>query len=111
VEFAVNPVAVNRPKTIFHELGHIVLGHTMPSSQGEYGHHRGLMEGEAEGTALIVMQELGLLDEETAAHMRGYVQHWMRGEHYRDKSARHIFSAADAILRAGRAAVATAGDF
>ena len=48
------------------------------------------------------MNELGKLDDETASHMRGYVQHWMQGETFTEKAARHIFSIADAILRAGR---------
>ncbi len=107
LEFAINPVAYNPQKTKFHEWAHIILGHTMPSVHAEYAEHRGLMEGEAEGTALIVMKELGLLDDDTAARMRGYVQHWMQDETYTDKAAQRIFKAADAILRAGRVVEAT----
>lgn len=107
-EFAINPIAVNRPKTIFHELGHIVLGHTLPSLHAKYAQHRGPMEGEAEITALIVMNEVGLLDDETASHMRGYVQHWMQDETFTEQAARRIFRAAEAILRAGRVTQDTA---
>ena len=109
LEFAINPVAVNPTKTKFHEWAHIILGHTMPSVHAEYAEHRGLMEGDAEGTALIVMKELGLLDDETAGHMRGYVQHWMGEDSFTDKAAQRIFKAADAILRAGRVASAPIG--
>jgi hypothetical protein len=102
LEYAVNPVAADPRKTTFHEVGHIVGGHTLPGHHAEYLEHRGLMEGEAEGSALLVMNELGVLDDETVSHMRGYVQHWMQGETFTEKAARHIFSIADAILRAGR---------
>jgi hypothetical protein len=30
VEFAINPIAGSRTKTRFHELAHIMLGHTLP---------------------------------------------------------------------------------
>lgn len=56
LEYAVSPIAHNRLKTIFHELGHIVLGHTMPSSHEEYVYHRGLMEAEAEIAAMLCMK-------------------------------------------------------
>ena len=36
VEFAINPLAANRNKTVFHELGPIVLGHSLPGHHEEY---------------------------------------------------------------------------
>lgn len=103
VEFAINPIAVNRTKTVFHELGHIVLGHTLPHHLDEYATHRGLMEFQAEATAYLVMNELELMDEDIASHSRGYIQHWLHDEHPSDRAIQHVFRATDAILRAGRA--------
>jgi hypothetical protein len=105
LEFAVNPMAVNPSKTTFHELGHIVLGHTLPHHYEEYQTHRGVMEFQAEATAYLLMNELELMDDETAAHSRGYIRHWLGEEHPPDQAIRQVFTAADRILRAGRVTV------
>ena len=102
LEYAINPVAYNPNKTRYHELGHLVLGHTMPHKHDEYELHRGLMEFEAESTAYLVMNELELMDEETASHSRGYIRHWLQDEQPPEKSIQRVFRAAEAILRAGR---------
>jgi len=102
LEFAINPIAVNRTKTTFHELGHIVLGHTLPARHEEYATHRGIMEFQAESVAYLAMNELGQLDDETAEHSRGYIQHWLRDEQPPDKAIQQVFRATDAILRAGK---------
>jgi hypothetical protein len=62
------------------------------------------MEGEAEGTVLLVMNELGLLDEETHSRMRAYCQHCMQSEAYSYKSAQRIVRAADALRNSRRLA-------
>lgn len=102
LDIAINPVAAHPEKTLFHELGHVVLGHTMPHSLGEYATHRGLKEFEAEGTAYLTMNELNLMDDETAEHSRGYIQHWLHDDQPPEASIRHVFRGAEAILRAGR---------
>jgi hypothetical protein len=104
-DIAINPIAVNPTKTRFHELGHVVLGHTLPESLAEYETHRGIMEFQAEATAYLTMNELEQLDEETATRSRGYVQNWLQGERPPDKAIREVFSATDTILKAGRLAV------
>jgi len=104
LEFAINPIAVNRTKTMFHELGHIVLGHTIPSRYEEYSTHRGIMEFQAEAVAYLAMNELGQLDDDTASRSRGYIQHWLRDEHPPDKAIQQVFRATDAILKSGRVA-------
>ncbi len=104
VEFAINPIAVNRTKTTFHELGHIVLGHTIPSRGEEYATHRGLTEFQAEAVAYLAMNESGQLDDATATVSRGYIQHWLDDERPPDRAIQHVFKATDAILRAGRVA-------
>jgi hypothetical protein len=81
LEFAINPLAVNPNKTLFHELGHIVLGHTLPHHYEEYQAHRGIMEYQAEATAYVLMNELEQMDDETASHSRGYIRHWLGEEH------------------------------
>lgn len=106
LEFAINPIAANRNKTVFHELMHIVLGHTLPHHYEEYQAHRGIMEGQAESGAYILMNELELLDEETASTMRGYIRHWLKDEQLPDQAVRQVFTGADRILRAGRIVVA-----
>jgi hypothetical protein len=108
VEFAINPIAVNRTKTTFHELGRIVLGHTLPARHKEYETHRGILEFQAEAVAYLAMNELGQLDNETASRSRGYIQHWLRDEQPPDRAIQHVFRATDAILKAGRLAVEAA---
>ena len=102
---AINPIAVHPAKTRFHELGHVVLGHTMPESLAEYSTHRGIFEFQAEATAYLKMNELEQLDEATATHSRGYIQEWLRDDRPPDKAIREVFSTTDAILKAGRLAI------
>jgi hypothetical protein len=103
-EYALNPVAVHPLKTTFHELAHIVLGHTVATNYGEYSQHKGKMEFGAEAVAYLAMNELEQMDEETAAHSRGYIQHYLAGEQPSEREIRLVFAAADQILRAGRLA-------
>ena len=104
-DIAISPIAVNPAKTRFHEIGHVVLGHTLPENVGQYATHRGIFEFQAEATAYLTMNELQQLDEETATRSRGYVQSWLEGERPPDKAIREVFSATDQILKAGRLAV------
>jgi Zn-dependent peptidase ImmA (M78 family) len=67
---AINPVAVNSDKTWFHELGHVVLGHTLAGALEEYTTHRGIFEFQAEATAYLASHELQQLDETTAIRSR-----------------------------------------
>jgi antirestriction factor ArdC-like protein len=105
LEYAINPVAVNPEKTRFHEWGHMILGHTTAGPRGQRVPHRGIREFEAESTAYLVANELGVMTEETAAVSRGYVQWWLDGEQPPEQSIPQVFRAADAILRAGRLAL------
>lgn len=105
LQYAINPLNPSPRHTRFHEFGHIVLGHTLPSQHADYQQHRGIKEFEAESTAFLCMHELGQLDEDTASHSRGYIQNWLKGERPSDESIRAVFRATDAILRSGRLAV------
>lgn len=103
---AVSPVAKYPFKTLVHELGHIVVGHTSPDQVDEYKEHRGVMEFQAEGTAFLVMKELSVPESEwNPAESRAYIQHWLDGERPDGKRIKGIFSAVDAILKAGRSEV------
>jgi antirestriction protein ArdC len=97
---AINPVAQLPNKTTFHELGHIMLGHT---EEGQLVDSdltpRNIREVEAESVALICCEALQLAGSEYA---RGYIQNWLSGDGISDRSAQKIFSAASAILKAGR---------
>jgi len=97
---AVNPVAEYPHKTRFHEIAHVVLGHTKEGlmTDSEFT-PRDVREVEAEGVAYILCALLGLpgLDES-----RGYIQNWLEGAEITDKSAQRIFSTANKILEAGQ---------
>ncbi len=104
-DIGINPIAANPRKTLVHELGHIVLGHTVRDKTPEIAQHLGIREFEAESTAYLTLNELGQLDEQTATVSRGYIRHWLDDEHPPDSSIRRVFSATDTILKAGRAVV------
>ena len=98
---AVSPIAALPHKTLFHELAHALLGHTI-----EIGNlvdtdstPRNLREVEAEAVALICCESLGLSG---APEARGYIQHWLgANQPIPEKSAQKIFRVADMILREG----------
>jgi antirestriction protein ArdC len=98
--FAISPIAALPHKTTFHELGHIMLGHTEEASFADGEHTpRNLREVEAEAVALICCESLQL---DGAEYARGYIQHWLGNSEIPEKSAQKIFRAADSILKAGR---------
>ena len=109
-DIAINPVAVHPTKTLFHEMGHVVLGHTVADSASEYATHRGIMEFQAEATAYLTMNELEQLDAATASHSRGYIQHWLKTETPGEREIRLVFAATDAILKAGQLALSGASE-
>lgn len=97
---AVNPLAVLPHKTRFHEIAHIVLGHTNESMMSDSEMPpKDIREVEAESVAYILCSLLGLpgLNES-----RGYIQSWLSGDDIPEKSARKIFAAADKIFKAGQ---------
>lgn len=97
---AINPVAELPHKTRFHEIAHVVLGHTTEGlvTDSEMT-PRDVREVEAEGVAYILCALLGLPG---LAESRGYIQNWMNDAEISDKSAQRIFSAANKILEAGQ---------
>jgi antirestriction protein ArdC len=100
--YAVSPVAYLPHRTMFHEVAHIVLGHTaevMGLTDGDERTPKDLREVEAEAVSLICCQSLGLHGE---VESRGYLQHWLGSKKIEERSAQRIFHAADRILKAGR---------
>jgi hypothetical protein len=108
---AVSPVAALPHKTRFHELAHVVLGHTAEADAGLTDSDRtprSLREVEAEAVALVCLEALGLPG---ANECRGYIQNWnaQRGaEPIPERSAQRILKTADQILKAGTTAPADA---
>jgi antirestriction protein ArdC len=99
-KIAINPVAALPHKTRFHEIAHIVLGHTKEGQLSDSeSTPRDVREVEAEGVAYILCSLLNLsgLNES-----RGYIQNWLQGAEITDKTAQRIFSAANKILEAGQ---------
>ena len=95
---SVSPLADFPAKTMFHELAHVVLGHTAKGIDSDTIIRRDIREAEAESVALIVSECLGLPGAE---YSRGYIQSWLKGQSIPEVSARRILKAADAILKAG----------
>jgi hypothetical protein len=93
---AISPIAAMPHKTLFHELAHVILGHTTESDfQDDEMTPRNLREVEAEAVALLLCESLELSGAE---YCRGYLQH----DAIPGKSAQRIFGAADRVLKAGR---------
>ena len=71
-QIAINPVAQLPQKTLFHELAHVVIGH---SSEADFADTdmapRNLREVEAEAVALLCCESLGFAG---ADYCRGYIQ-------------------------------------
>jgi len=98
---AVNPVAVLPHKTRFHELAHVVLGHTAEATMSDSERTpRDIKEVEAESVAYICCSILNLPG---LVESRGYIQNWLQGNSITDKTAQKIFGAAEKILKAGKA--------
>ena len=97
---AVNPVAAYPEKTLFHELAHVVLGHTKESLMSDSEQTpKNIKEVQAESVAYILCSILGVGNLDTCA---GYIQSWLKGEGVSNKDAQQIFSAANKILKAGQ---------
>ena len=97
---AVSPLNPLPHKTRFHELAHVLLGHTSEGEQSDSDYTpRNLRECEAESVALVCCAALDLPGVEFS---RGYIQaFWGPGNPIPERSAQRILKAADQILKAG----------
>jgi Zn-dependent peptidase ImmA (M78 family) len=76
-EIAINPVTQLPHKTLFHELAHVVLGHTSEADFTDTERTpKNLREVEAEAVALLCCEALNV---EGAEFCRGYIQNWLSG--------------------------------
>jgi len=96
---AVSPIAEFPHKTRFHEMAHVVLGHTAENNMEDAPDTpRDIKEVEAESVAYILCN---ILELSGTVQSRGYIQHWLQTDAIPEKSAQKIFGAADKILKAG----------
>jgi antirestriction protein ArdC len=102
-KISVSPVAALPWKTTFHELAHVLLGHTSEGQRSDDERTpRDLRECEAEAVALLCCEALGLPG---ASEARGYIQSWWgAGHEIPERSAQRILKVADQILKAGEVA-------
>ena len=100
---AINPVNPLPHKTRFHELAHVLLGHTAEGVQADGDRTpRSQRECEAEAVALVCCAALELPGVEEC---RGYIQSWWgQGQEIPERSAQRVLKVADQILKAGQAA-------
>ena len=99
---AINPVNPLPHKTRFHELAHVLLGHTAEGVQADTDvTPRNLRECEAEAVVLVCCAALALPG---VAECRGYIQSWWgQGREIPERSAQRVLKVADQILKAGQA--------
>ena len=100
---AISPLNLLKHKTRFHEMAHIVLGHTEETAMTDTPTTpRDIREAEAESVAYILCS---LLELPGQAESRSYIQSWLDGRELPEKSARKVFGAADRIMKAGQPAI------
>ena len=96
----ISPLNPLKHKTRFHEIAHVVLGHTAAGDmQDDETLTRQLEEVEAEGVAYLLC---ALLDLPGQTEGRFFIQSWLHGCALPEKSAKRIFGAADRIMKAGQ---------
>lgn len=95
---AVSPVAAYPVKTMFHELAHVMLGHTTGEEERSC---RGVEEFQAESVAYLLAHETGLT-QWAPEESRAYIQSWLGNEEVTDRHIRAVFATVNAILKAGR---------
>jgi hypothetical protein len=86
---AVSQLADYPHKTRFHEMAHVVLGHTLAAiAMTRPSTPRSLQEVEAEGVAFLLCSILDLPGQDES---RAYIQSWLEGGQLPEKSAQRIF--------------------
>lgn len=97
---AVSPLAPLPVKTRFHEMAHVLLGHTTEVKQVDSARTpKNIREVEAESVAYLLCS---VFDLEGLEFSRGYIQGWLESDAIPEKSAQKIFAAANSILKAGQ---------
>lgn len=100
-KYAINPVAENPMKTMFHELAHILLGHTDKQVDDTQILAKDLKEFQAESVALICAACIGQTDE--LKYSLGYIQNWWVPKELDKKMIEKLFSVSNKIISACKA--------
>lgn len=104
-ELAINPIAKYPKKTLLHEMGHIVLGHTIIEDDNfDANPHRGIREFQAESVAHLGMMSLGLFTDFDRGESAGYISGWLKGETPPQDRIKDAIQATDKIVNSGRLA-------
>jgi antirestriction protein ArdC len=105
---SISPLNPMPHKTRFHELAHVLLGHTSEGEQADDERTpRNLRECEAEAVALLCCAVLDLPGVEYSC---GYIQSWWgQGNPIPERSAQRVLKVADQILKAGQVTEAQPG--
>ena len=100
-EIAINPLNPLKHKTRFHEMAHILLGHTAENAllSDDEKTPKHIREIEAEGVAFMMTS---ILELEGTKQSRHYIQSWLQTEKIPNESARKIFTITDKLLKAGQ---------
>ena len=103
-EISVSPLSPRPERTLFHEIGHVVLGHVEKADVVDLERFAySTNEVEAECFSYIVCGMLGMAQEPAQlAESSGYIHYWLdhgaNGE-WSDKNARRVLSAVDRFLQ------------
>ena len=101
-QVSVSPVAPDPARVLFHEIGHVVLGHVEKNAAVDYERFgRSTQEVEAELFSYLVTEMLGIdaANEKARAESRGYIQHWRAASNeWSEKNSRRVLSAVDRFL-------------
>ena len=100
-EYAINPVAQNPMKTMFHELAHILLGHTDERMDDSATLACNIKEFQAESVALICAAIIGQTHE--LKYSLGYIQSYWIPVTLDKKMIERLFSVANKIISACKA--------
>lgn len=105
-KFAVNPLCERRTAVMFHEVAHIVLGHTKEDTTliDSPTLNNSLQEVEAESVAHLLMLSLNAydFDSKVITDSRGYIQRWLGTQTLPARSVKNILSATNKIIKAGQ---------
>jgi antirestriction protein ArdC len=96
----VNPIGDHQTRTLFHEIAHVVLGHTAKGKVLRDGATitRAQAELEAESVSYILAEIAGLPGSEQS---RGYIQNWWTETDVPEESAKSVCKTVQQILDAG----------
>lgn len=91
---------------MFHEVAHIVLGHTKEDTTliDSPTLNNSLQEVEAESVAHLLMLSLNAydFDSKVITDSRGYIQRWLGTQTLPARSVKNILSATNKIIKAGQ---------